>query len=113
MERKLVTCPETAHLEEIEYETSPCGMLIASCTRFRPRGDVECARECAARMDRRSRPDADTDAERSAFPDLDAACDSEPDADFEAAALAAADADAEAEIDMEIALFSPDIPPLR
>jgi hypothetical protein len=63
MERKLVTCPETAHLEEIEYESTPCGMLIASCSRFQPRRDVECARECAARLDRRS-CDSDRGCER-------------------------------------------------
>lgn len=49
-----VTCPETAHLEEISYVESPLGMLIARCTRF---GDgAECPRTCAARMDRRDHP---------------------------------------------------------
>lgn len=91
MERKLVTCPESAHLEEIEYESSPCGMLIASCTRFQPRSEVSCTRECAARFDRRQRLAADTDAQFDPAP-LD-----DDDSD---------DEDPEAEIDLEIALFS-------
>jgi hypothetical protein len=93
MERKLVTCPETAHLEQIEYESSPCGMLIASCTRFDPPGEVNCARECAARFDRKSRVDADTDPDAEAFAEL------------------GAEAEAEAEVDLEIALFNPGTPP--
>lgn len=50
-----VTCPETAHLEEIEYVDSPVGMLITSCTRFSPASAVTCNRECAARLDRKRR----------------------------------------------------------
>ena len=54
-----VTCPETAHLVEIEFEDHPLGMLITSCTRFSPACAVTCDRVCAARLDRkrRSRPD--------------------------------------------------------
>jgi hypothetical protein len=52
---KLITCPESAHLEQIEYEATPCGLLIVACTRFQPHDAVTCARECAARLDRRSR----------------------------------------------------------
>jgi hypothetical protein len=59
MERKLVTCPETAHLEEIEYEATPCGMLIHACSRFEPRSELQCARVCAARLDRRRSRGAD------------------------------------------------------
>lgn len=52
--RMLVTCPETAHLEEISYVESPLGMLIAGCSRFED--DSTCTRTCAARMDRRDQP---------------------------------------------------------
>jgi hypothetical protein len=55
MERKLVTCPETAHLEEVDYEPTPLGLLITGCSRFQPRCAVQCARECARRIDRRER----------------------------------------------------------
>ncbi|HEX5058528.1 MAG TPA: hypothetical protein VFV99_04165 [Kofleriaceae bacterium] len=50
---RLVTCPETAHLELIEYEETPVGKVIAACSRFRPACAVGCPRTCAARMDRR------------------------------------------------------------
>lgn len=50
----LVTCPETAHLEMIDYEDSPFGMLLSSCSRFRPACAVTCPRTCIARLDRRS-----------------------------------------------------------
>ena len=53
MESKLVTCPESAHLERIEYEAHPLGMLIAGCSRFQPTCDLTCDRTCAARFDRR------------------------------------------------------------
>lgn len=54
---KWVTCPETAHLEQIEYEPSPLGLLIARCSRW---GDspTTCARTCAQRMDCRARRDS-------------------------------------------------------
>ena len=68
MPKKLVTCPERAHLEELEYEDHPLGMLITSCTRFCPRSAVVCARTCAARLDRRMRQaqPADVDEEDEA-----------------------------------------------
>ncbi len=53
MAHKLITCPETAHLEMIEYQEDSLGILIDACTRFRPACDVECPRTCAARLDRR------------------------------------------------------------
>jgi hypothetical protein len=53
--RKLVTCPETAHLELIDFELHPLGILIRACTRFAPSCLPDCERICAARMDRRSR----------------------------------------------------------
>jgi len=55
MAHRLVTCPETAHLELLEYEDTPCGMLVVACSRFRPACAVECPRTCAARLDRRGR----------------------------------------------------------
>ena len=55
MPYQLVTCPETAHLEMIEYEALPIGMLIIECTRSRPAGCLGCSRTCAARFDRRGR----------------------------------------------------------
>lgn len=51
----LVTCPESAHLESMEYEETDLGMLITSCTAYSPAGSVSCARICAARLDRRRR----------------------------------------------------------
>lgn len=53
MERKRITCPETAHLELIDYEPTPLGALIVGCSRFLPRGSVSCSRECAVRLDHR------------------------------------------------------------
>jgi hypothetical protein len=61
MERKLITCPDTAQLEEIEYEQSPLGILITGCSRFQPRSCVTCDRECARRMNRRDRLDDQLD----------------------------------------------------
>lgn len=55
MAYRLVTCPESAHLELIEYDDTPCGMLILGCSRFRPPCAVGCSRTCAARFDRRNR----------------------------------------------------------
>lgn len=55
MAYRLITCPESAHLELIEYGEHPCGMLIEACSRFRPAGAVHCPRTCAARLDRRAR----------------------------------------------------------
>jgi len=53
---RLITCPETAHLEMIDYETSPFGMLIRSCSQLRASCDgTTCPRTCAARLDRRDR----------------------------------------------------------
>lgn len=54
MLRRLVTCPETAHLEEIHYVDSPLGMLISGCSRL-AEGQM-CSRQCAALMDRRDHP---------------------------------------------------------
>ena len=53
---RLITCPETAHLEMIEYDETPLGCLVAACSRYRPVCAIECPRTCAARMDRRDLP---------------------------------------------------------
>jgi hypothetical protein len=53
MKTMLVTCPETAHLERLEYEERPHGMHILSCTRFSPACAVTCDRVCAARLDQK------------------------------------------------------------
>jgi menaquinone-dependent protoporphyrinogen IX oxidase len=57
MERKRITCPETGHLEEIDVERAPAGLLIDGCSRFQPRSALACTRECAKRMDRREHLD--------------------------------------------------------
>jgi hypothetical protein len=60
MERKQIICPETSHVEVIELEPTPFGIVIASCSRFSPPTCVECTCECAARLDRRDRGDMDS-----------------------------------------------------
>lgn len=56
MERKLITCPETDCFEVIEYESTPLGAVITSCSRMERCG-VECTRLCGARLDHRA-PDS-------------------------------------------------------
>lgn len=58
MERKILICPETGNLEQIALERAPLGRVIVACT-----CSTGCTRECARRMDRRDRLDAD-DRER-------------------------------------------------
>ncbi|MCA9680502.1 MAG: hypothetical protein H6709_07350 [Kofleriaceae bacterium] len=58
MAYQLITCPETAHLELIEYEQVPLGRLVQACSRFRPPHCVRCPRTCTARLDRRARSQA-------------------------------------------------------
>lgn len=55
MAYRLVTCPETAHLELIELDEAPVGILIRACSRFSPPRDLTCPRTCAARFDGRGR----------------------------------------------------------
>ena len=54
MAYQLVTCPESAHLELIELEQDPLGLLVQACSRFRPPHCLHCPRTCAARLDRRA-----------------------------------------------------------
>ncbi|MGE5180954.1 MAG: flavodoxin domain-containing protein [Acidobacteriota bacterium] len=63
-ERKRITCPESAHLEELEIVRTCAGIIIVGCSRFTPTCGVDCARECAIRMDRRDRDQLDALAER-------------------------------------------------
>jgi len=58
-ERKRITCPETGHLEEVELERTPLGILVTKCSRY-PGANLACPRECARRMDRRDHMSADT-----------------------------------------------------
>jgi hypothetical protein len=60
MAYRYLTCPETAHLEMIECDDHPLGLLIQACTRFRPACKVGCPRTCAALMDRRDRDQVET-----------------------------------------------------
>jgi len=55
MANRLITCPETAHIEKIELDETPCGMLILGCSRFPTPCSLACPRTCAARFDRRDR----------------------------------------------------------
>jgi hypothetical protein len=49
---RLVTCPETAHLEGIECEVDANGDLlrVVRCSRFDPPEAVTCDGACAARL---------------------------------------------------------------
>lgn len=49
-----VTCPESAHLETLEVEHHPLGMLVGACTRD-PDGEPACGRRCAALLDQKER----------------------------------------------------------
>lgn len=50
----LVTCPETAHLAQIDLDVHPLGILIRACSAFGVSCDTDsCPRTCAARLDRR------------------------------------------------------------
>jgi hypothetical protein len=61
MATKLVTCPESAHLEQIEFDASPLGLLILGCSSFEPSCTVGCQRTCAARLDQKHRRSTDFD----------------------------------------------------
>jgi len=52
MEKKLVTCPETAHLEEIGYLADSDGeiLVVLRCSRFDPPAEITCAATCALRI---------------------------------------------------------------
>lgn len=54
MTRKLITCPETAHLEQIEYEEPAHGFHVIACSRFQPCDRLACSRLCEIRINRRA-----------------------------------------------------------
>lgn len=62
VERRRITCPETGDLEDVELDRTPLGLVVTSCSRDRD-GALACPRECARRIDRRERADAE-DRER-------------------------------------------------
>ncbi|MCG8425642.1 MAG: hypothetical protein MJE77_47790 [Proteobacteria bacterium] len=54
--RKPITCPESAHLEEIEFCEDPLSgriLGVKSCTVFSPPESVDCEIVCAALLNRR------------------------------------------------------------
>ena len=69
MPSKLVTCPETAHLEEIEYDDHPLGMLIRACSRFAPPCAIGCERRCAMLLDRKRRATGELGRTEDTVPD--------------------------------------------
>lgn len=76
MSLRLVTCPETAHLELISYQEHPLGTLVDECSRFAPSCIPTCPRTCAERLDRRKRhsepamAEGEDAAELAELPDL-------------------------------------------
>jgi len=64
MESKRITCPESGHLETIDYERTPCGIVIDACSRFDPACAVGCGAECARRLDLRDRLHVEDRSER-------------------------------------------------
>jgi hypothetical protein len=60
MTYRLLTCPETAHLELIEHLDDPLGTIITGCSRFRPPCELACPRTCAAQLDRGARETLDS-----------------------------------------------------
>jgi hypothetical protein len=53
---KVVRCPETRDHEMVECVETPLGNLIHRCSRFRPTCAMRCTRDCAADLDRETRP---------------------------------------------------------
>jgi hypothetical protein len=49
----LLTCPESAHLEKIEYVDHPLGMLIVRCSAYPGDCPPACPRTCAKRLDQK------------------------------------------------------------
>jgi hypothetical protein len=69
MSYRLLTCPETAHLELIEHLDDALGTLVVACSRFRPPCELQCPRTCAARLDRGARDSLDSIEIVDASPD--------------------------------------------
>jgi hypothetical protein len=54
--RQKITCPDSAHLEEIEYTEDPVDGTILGvhrCSRFQPPDGVDCDGLCAQRLNKR------------------------------------------------------------
>lgn len=54
--KRLVTCPRTAHLAEIEYHENPIDgsiLCIESCDHFVPADDITCDMLCLRRLNKR------------------------------------------------------------
>jgi hypothetical protein len=60
MERKRLTCPETAVVAEVELEWTELGTVIGACSRFQARSELACTRECARQMDRQNHVDTES-----------------------------------------------------
>jgi Flavodoxin domain len=52
MERMKVLCPVTGRSERVSVDQTPCGTVIAGCSRFIPPDNVHCGGTCAAALDR-------------------------------------------------------------
>ncbi|CAN5360864.1 hypothetical protein BH11MYX1_BH11MYX1_09890 [soil metagenome] len=63
MEHRSITCPLSAHLEQLELERTALGTVVASCSRFGSE-PVTCSHECARRMDIRDHAVLDQVKER-------------------------------------------------
>jgi hypothetical protein len=59
MERRQIDCPETDSREEIDFERTPCGVVVEGCSRFAPRCAMTCSGNCARLIDRRDRRDVE------------------------------------------------------
>jgi hypothetical protein len=62
--RKPITCPLTGHLETVELEHTPLGLVVDRCSRVSPSEHVACTRECSRRLDLRERAGDDAVTER-------------------------------------------------
>ena len=82
---KRVTCPETAHLETLELEHHPLGILICACSRYGLGCEPGCTRRCAAVLDRRSRaPNEPEEATLASLASLEIGDDTRIDLDLDA-----------------------------
>lgn len=59
-----VTCPLTGQSEQVSVEMTPCGSIVARCSRFVPPDEVHCGGTCAAAIDHERECDREHRAER-------------------------------------------------
>lgn len=64
MTRRWITCPESAHLEQVDLEDTEQGLVVTGCTYLARVPGRECPRECARRLDVRARIGVDDRLER-------------------------------------------------